>query len=113
MSAFYISANIIPCVKSLCTKRLIVWGFFKLYYFIDQTAGQTVIIGKRPTKGHGREIVQLGVPIIEGPPDDENERGSSSSCCITSCFVSYLDDSLFTFKCESRDKGGSGSWAAA
>jgi len=41
----------------------------------DQTAGQTVIIAKRPTKGHGREIVQLGVPIIEGPPDDENQRG--------------------------------------
>ncbi|CAN6285002.1 unnamed protein product [Urochloa humidicola] len=37
-------------------------------------AGQTVIIGKRPTKGHGREIVQMGVPIIDGPPDDENQR---------------------------------------
>ncbi|KAJ1298043.1 hypothetical protein BS78_01G423600 [Paspalum vaginatum] len=37
-------------------------------------AGHTVIIGKRPTKGHGREIVQLGLPIIEGPPDDENQR---------------------------------------
>ncbi|CAD6202819.1 unnamed protein product [Miscanthus lutarioriparius] len=37
-------------------------------------AGQTVIIAKRPMKGHGREIVQLGVPIIEGPPDDENQR---------------------------------------
>ncbi|XP_062216255.1 RNA demethylase ALKBH10B-like isoform X2 [Phragmites australis] len=37
-------------------------------------AGQTVIIGKRPMKGHGREIVQLGVPIIEGPLDDENQR---------------------------------------
>ncbi|XP_062210504.1 RNA demethylase ALKBH10B-like [Phragmites australis] len=37
-------------------------------------AGQTVIIGKRPMKGHGREIVQLGVHIIEGPPDDENQR---------------------------------------
>ncbi|XP_039829093.1 uncharacterized protein LOC120690493 isoform X3 [Panicum virgatum] len=37
-------------------------------------AGQTVIIGKRPLKGHGREIVQMGVPIIEGPPDDENQR---------------------------------------
>jgi len=40
----------------------------------DETAGQTVIIGKRPMKGHGREIVQMGVPIIEGPPDDENQR---------------------------------------
>ncbi|KAL6649566.1 hypothetical protein ACP70R_013790 [Stipagrostis hirtigluma subsp. patula] len=37
-------------------------------------AGQTVIIGKRPLKGHGREVVQLGVPMIEGPPDDEHQR---------------------------------------
>ncbi|GJN08516.1 hypothetical protein PR202_ga26447 [Eleusine coracana subsp. coracana] len=36
-------------------------------------AGQTVIIGKRPMKGHGREIVQLGIPVIDGPPDDENQ----------------------------------------
>jgi len=48
-------------------------------------AGQTVIIGKRPMKGHGREIVQMGVPIIEGPPDDENQRGRSSLYCSTSC----------------------------
>ena len=45
---------------------------------LDETAGQTVIISKRPMKGHGREIVQLGAPIIEGPPDDENQRGRSS-----------------------------------
>lgn len=37
-------------------------------------ARQKVIIAKRPMKGHGREIVQLGVPIIDGPPDDENLR---------------------------------------
>ncbi|KAK3147862.1 hypothetical protein QOZ80_3BG0287710 [Eleusine coracana subsp. coracana] len=39
----------------------------------DLQAGQTVIIGKRPMKGHGREIVQLGIPVIDGPPDDENQ----------------------------------------
>lgn len=50
---------------------------------LDDTAGQTVIIAKRPMKGHGREIVQLGVPIIEGPPDDENQRGRSSLYCST------------------------------
>ncbi|KAL5218583.1 hypothetical protein ABZP36_019267 [Zizania latifolia] len=37
-------------------------------------AGQTVVIGKRPMKGHGREIIQLGIPIIEGPPEDDNQR---------------------------------------
>ncbi|EEC74839.1 hypothetical protein OsI_10686 [Oryza sativa Indica Group] len=37
-------------------------------------AGQTVIIGKRPMKGHGREIIQLGIPIVEGPPEDDYPR---------------------------------------
>ncbi|KAF0913413.1 hypothetical protein E2562_022200 [Oryza meyeriana var. granulata] len=37
-------------------------------------AGQTVIFGKRPMKGHGREIIQLGIPIIEGPPEDNYPR---------------------------------------
>ncbi|XP_040378520.1 RNA demethylase ALKBH10B-like isoform X2 [Oryza brachyantha] len=36
--------------------------------------GQTVIVGKRPMKGHGREIIQLGIPIIEGPPEDDYPR---------------------------------------
>ncbi|KAL6867448.1 hypothetical protein ACP4OV_015472 [Aristida adscensionis] len=39
-------------------------------------AGPTVILSKRPMKGHGREIVQLGIPILEGPPDDEHQRDS-------------------------------------
>ncbi|KAG8074205.1 hypothetical protein GUJ93_ZPchr0006g46208 [Zizania palustris] len=25
-------------------------------------------------KGHGRKIIQLGIPIIEGPPEDDNQR---------------------------------------
>jgi hypothetical protein len=29
-------------------------------------------------KGHGREIIQLGLPITEGPPEDEHLRGTSS-----------------------------------
>ena len=61
-------------------------GFLSNHVILfDETAGQTVIIGKRPMKGHGREIVQMGVPIIEGPPDDENQRGRSSLYCSTSC----------------------------
>ncbi|KAG8096859.1 hypothetical protein GUJ93_ZPchr0013g37787 [Zizania palustris] len=36
--------------------------------------GQTVVFGRRPMKGHGREIIQLGIPIIEGPPEDDNQR---------------------------------------
>ncbi|KAG8100907.1 hypothetical protein GUJ93_ZPchr0444g28993 [Zizania palustris] len=36
--------------------------------------GQTVIVAKRPMKGHGREIIQLGLLITEGPPEDEHLR---------------------------------------
>ncbi|XP_072989912.1 RNA demethylase ALKBH10B-like isoform X2 [Typha latifolia] len=34
--------------------------------------GRTIVIAKRPMKGHGREMIQLGMPINEGPPEDEN-----------------------------------------
>uniref|UniRef100_A0ACD5XDW7 Uncharacterized protein n=1 Tax=Avena sativa TaxID=4498 RepID=A0ACD5XDW7_AVESA len=37
-------------------------------------AGQTVIVGKRPLRGHGSVVIQLGVPIVEGPLEDENQR---------------------------------------
>ncbi|XP_047083951.1 RNA demethylase ALKBH10B-like [Lolium rigidum] len=37
-------------------------------------AGQTVIVGRRPLRGHGSAVIQLGVPIIEGPFEDENQR---------------------------------------
>jgi hypothetical protein len=58
-------------------------GFCQVNANLLDTARQKVIIAKRPMKGHGREIVQLGVPIIDGPPDDENLRGRSSLCCST------------------------------
>ncbi|XP_042385264.1 RNA demethylase ALKBH10B-like [Zingiber officinale] len=34
--------------------------------------GQTLVVLKRPMKGHGREMIQLGVPVAEGPPEDES-----------------------------------------
>ncbi|KAG1358779.1 RNA demethylase ALKBH10B [Cocos nucifera] len=39
--------------------------------------GQTFVVSKRPMKGHGREMIQLGLPIVEGPPADENSAGTS------------------------------------
>lgn len=32
---------------------------------------------KRPMKGHGREMLQLGLPVVDGPPDDGHAAGSS------------------------------------
>ncbi|KAK8966990.1 hypothetical protein KSP40_PGU010059 [Platanthera guangdongensis] len=39
--------------------------------------GHTVVLLKRPMKGHGREMIQLGIPISEGPAEDENLAGAS------------------------------------
>uniref|UniRef100_A0A5B6ZM95 Hydroxyproline-rich glycoprotein family protein n=1 Tax=Davidia involucrata TaxID=16924 RepID=A0A5B6ZM95_DAVIN len=42
-----------------------------------QFQGQTFVVSKRPMKGHGREMIQLGLPIADAPLDDENAAGSS------------------------------------
>uniref|UniRef100_A0A1D1YIG2 Uncharacterized protein n=1 Tax=Anthurium amnicola TaxID=1678845 RepID=A0A1D1YIG2_9ARAE len=34
--------------------------------------GQTFVTSRRPSKGHGREMLQFGIPIADRPPDDEN-----------------------------------------
>ncbi|XP_019463831.1 PREDICTED: uncharacterized protein LOC109362473 isoform X1 [Lupinus angustifolius] len=38
---------------------------------------QTYVVSRRPIKGHGREMIQLGVPIADAPPDGENMTGAS------------------------------------
>ncbi|ONK75378.1 uncharacterized protein A4U43_C03F16200 [Asparagus officinalis] len=40
--------------------------------------GRTFVVSKRPMKGHGREMIQLGIPIAEGPALDETTTGNSS-----------------------------------
>ncbi|KAL7181072.1 hypothetical protein ACSBR1_040020 [Camellia fascicularis] len=42
-----------------------------------QFQGQTFVVSKRPMKGHGREMIQLGIPIADAPPEDENAMGTS------------------------------------
>ncbi|ONK72429.1 uncharacterized protein A4U43_C04F19340 [Asparagus officinalis] len=42
------------------------------------TRGRTFVVSKRPMKGHGREMIQLGIPIAEGPALDETTTGNSS-----------------------------------
>ncbi|KAL8520820.1 hypothetical protein ACS0TY_011393 [Phlomoides rotata] len=39
--------------------------------------GQTFVVSRRPMKGHGREMIQLGVPIADAPPEDEATAGAS------------------------------------
>ncbi|CAN1312669.1 RNA demethylase ALKBH10B [Linum perenne] len=40
-----------------------------------QFQGQTYVVTRRPMKGHGREMIQLGVPIADGPAEDESSKG--------------------------------------
>ncbi|XP_008220943.1 PREDICTED: uncharacterized protein LOC103320980 [Prunus mume] len=42
-----------------------------------QLQGQTYVVSKRPMKGHGREMIQLGIPIADAPPEDEISAGTS------------------------------------
>ncbi|PKU73488.1 alkylated DNA repair protein alkB 5 [Dendrobium catenatum] len=44
--------------------------------FVGNETSHTMVLSKRPMKGHGREMIQLGIPISEGPVEDENEIGS-------------------------------------
>ncbi|KAJ4796190.1 2-oxoglutarate (2OG) and Fe(II)-dependent oxygenase superfamily protein [Rhynchospora pubera] len=43
----------------------------------DELQGQTFIVAQRPNRGHGREIIQLGTPVIEGSLDEEHAAGIS------------------------------------
>ncbi|CAJ1932749.1 unnamed protein product [Sphenostylis stenocarpa] len=40
---------------------------------------QTFVVSKRPIKGRGREMIQLGVPIADAPPDVDNKVESMPS----------------------------------
>ncbi|KAH7841397.1 hypothetical protein Vadar_029403 [Vaccinium darrowii] len=42
-----------------------------------QFQGQTFVVSKRPMKGHGREMIQFGIPIADAPPEDENAGWTS------------------------------------
>ncbi|XP_050261892.1 RNA demethylase ALKBH10B-like [Quercus robur] len=42
-----------------------------------QNQGQTYVALKRPMKGHGREMIQLGLPIADAPPEEDNAVGTS------------------------------------
>ncbi|KAG2707602.1 hypothetical protein I3760_05G155100 [Carya illinoinensis] len=47
-------------------------------------AGQTYVVSKRPMKGRGREMIQLGLPIADAPPEEDNAVGTSKDQKIES-----------------------------
>ncbi|XP_004513244.1 RNA demethylase ALKBH10B-like [Cicer arietinum] len=38
---------------------------------------QTYVVSKRPMRGHGREMIQLGLPIVDAPQDEDNMTAST------------------------------------
>ncbi|XP_010241461.1 PREDICTED: uncharacterized protein LOC104586031 [Nelumbo nucifera] len=45
-----------------------------------QFQGQTFAVSKRPMKGHGREMIQLGIPIADAPPEEGSATGTFKDC---------------------------------
>ncbi|GMN19812.1 hypothetical protein TIFTF001_039904 [Ficus carica] len=41
-----------------------------------QFQSQTYVVSKRPMKGHGREMIQVGLPIADAPVEDEISAGT-------------------------------------
>ncbi|XP_024994029.1 uncharacterized protein LOC112527556 [Cynara cardunculus var. scolymus] len=50
-------------------------------------AGQAYVVSKRPMKGHGREMIQLGLPIADAPFEDEVISGTSKAIEIILIFA--------------------------
>ncbi|MBA0613437.1 hypothetical protein Godav_013875, partial [Gossypium davidsonii] len=55
-------------------------------------AGQTYVASKKPMKGHGREMIQLGLPIADAPLDDEIAAGTSKG--IIEAIPALLQDAI-------------------
>ncbi|GKU96439.1 hypothetical protein SLEP1_g9675 [Rubroshorea leprosula] len=55
--------------------------------------GQTYIASKRPTKGHGREMIQFGLPMSDAPLDDDSTTGISKDRSVEP-IPSLLQDAI-------------------
>ncbi|CAL9170461.1 unnamed protein product [Musa hybrid cultivar] len=55
--------------------------------------GQTLVLLKRPMKGHGREMIQYGIPITDGPAEDKNTSPTSGERKV-GAIPSFLQDVL-------------------
>ncbi|CAN8312212.1 unnamed protein product [Cochlearia groenlandica] len=47
-----------------------------------QLQSEAYVSYKRPNRGHGREMIQLGLPVADMPPDDEGIKGKSYEKCL-------------------------------
>ncbi|GMI83449.1 hypothetical protein like AT1G14710 [Hibiscus trionum] len=59
-----------------------------------QFQGQTYVASRKPMKGHGREIIQLGLPIVDAPLDDETAVWTSKVDRRIEAIPSLLQDAI-------------------
>ncbi|PHT81332.1 hypothetical protein T459_14347 [Capsicum annuum] len=73
-----------------------------------QLPAQTFIISKRPMKGHGREMIQLGLPIVDAPPEDEaaisTYKGMFDIYAIGLTYIFFLSGVVMGFLIEFADR---------
>ncbi|XP_040970085.1 RNA demethylase ALKBH10B isoform X1 [Gossypium hirsutum] len=55
---------------------------------------QTYVASKKPMKGHGREMIQLGLPIADAPLDDETAARTSKVDRKIEAIPSLLQDAI-------------------
>ncbi|KAJ8501196.1 hypothetical protein OPV22_011748 [Ensete ventricosum] len=55
--------------------------------------GQTLVLLKRPMKGHGREMIQCGIPITDGPAEYKNTSATYGERKV-GAIPSFLQDVL-------------------
>ncbi|KAK4780532.1 hypothetical protein SAY87_016638 [Trapa incisa] len=68
----------------------------------QQFRGKTYSISKRPMKGRGREIIQLGLPVANGPLEDEKDRIIEAIPALLQEVIEYIVDmNIMTLKPDS------------
>ncbi|KAE8667260.1 anthranilate synthase component II-like [Hibiscus syriacus] len=57
-------------------------------------ADPTYVVSRKPMKGHGREMIQLCLPIANAPLDDETAAGTSRGMFLVEAIPSLLQDAI-------------------
>ncbi|KAF6146549.1 hypothetical protein GIB67_008835 [Kingdonia uniflora] len=63
-----------------------------IYNLQSLSTGQAFVLLKRPMKGHGREMIQLGPPIADAPLEDEETAGISKGTFLIEAIPELLQD---------------------
>lgn len=98
-------------------------------WYVLWTGSQTYLFSKRPMRGHGRELIQLGVPVADAPLDVDNVTASFKGrfsislthtqiqterkretyiCLVQLCF--YLQSCYLSFATSNNDPWNFTNW---